>query len=581
MNLSQIRNEFLLKLNNILKEAKEAQIELSFTQSIQSSLNKTTFDIVFVGEFTAGKSSLINAILQQEILPTNLEPTTARITHIAYAENACIKLEFKDGSNRELAFDPTFLKGLIADNKAEISNINSIYIYLNNPILKNGIKIIDTPGTNDTDEQRVSITYRLIPEADAVVYVTIYPVTSTNLEVFNEYIIGNQIQNVFIVLNKIDLLGRNLELAMTDLENHFSKILGEEPFNLYAVSAADYTEGLVDNNIELIENSNCKPFIEDLERFIVGSDKIINLQKQYSAIIDKMKTEAIDLIAFKINALNIPTSEFEDRISILRNDFDEIEKQGIILKQQVESEIDKLVIKIEESLSSLFSEIIESTNELIKDERTEIKSFLKEIEFRIKLIYDKWRAKNEYVIENYLRSINEEISIRLVKVKEEVIESVIKFSDTRITKSVQVESTSQVDTILVDHYKSSIASTALTVGGMLVLSTVGIFPPFAFILGPLAMSWRQKWLQTKKEQLKPQIINSLQEGFQKFRESVIQNIESSKDRCFNEIGDGVTKFRLGMEKQIELVEKDRNDQKSQLEEKIRLYNKTIENIKSI
>ena len=223
MSILDIRKELSSKINKLEGITKNLKLQLNDYGFLTRIINKTTFDIAVVGEFTSGKSTLINALLGIDLLPTLLEPTTARITYISYSENAQIILIMKNGIRKVHPFDSSFLKSLIAENKPLVNEIDYIEVLIDIPLLKNSIRIIDTPGTNDTDEQRVAVTYGLLPEADAVVYVTIHPVTSSNVEVYKEHILGNKIKNIFFVLNKIDLLGDNLELAAKDVSNWFRK----------------------------------------------------------------------------------------------------------------------------------------------------------------------------------------------------------------------------------------------------------------------------------------------------------------------------------------------------------------------
>jgi len=520
-------------------------------------------------------------LLGIDLLPTLLEPTTARITYISYSENAQIILIMKNGIRKVHPFDSSFLKSLIAENKPLVNEIDYIEVLIDIPLLKNSIRIIDTPGTNDTDEQRVAVTYGLLPEADAVVYVTIHPVTSSNVEVYKEHILGNKIKNIFFVLNKIDLLGDNLELAAKDVSNWFRKNSTDEINTFYTVSAIDYLEGTLEQDEKLVTMSKFKIFADALIKFIESSEKFDNLKIQYEAVFQKIKLQIVEIIKLKAGGLSIPEESFQQRKDDLKNDLKLFREQTRELENQVELDFDSLTYKVEESLNTLLNDILVIVNEILSSDKRDVNLLIKDLEMEIKFKYENWRERNEPLIEKILRSIHEEISIRVMKSIQEVNVSLVKFTGTSLTSYAQQNTQTPLDSIMSDDMKSATASTVAVVGGMLILSTFGLFTPLAFLLGPLFQNFRKKRLQQQREQMKPQIISSLQENFQSFRREMIKNINVQKDLMEKQIDEALTAQNEEINKQIAEIEKERQEQTSVIEQKINEYKAAVENIGKI
>jgi len=197
---SKIILEEKLLLTNLLSE-----IEILSDENLKDKLKSVIenldnlFSIVFIGEFSTGKSSIINTLLGIEALPEGITPTTDEITVLKHGEQA--GESFEKGS-RLVSIPEDRLKGIL---------------------------LVDTPGTNVTIEQHQKITEEFIPKAD-IVFFTIgaeRAVTGSEARLI-EFIKQEWLRNIVFVLNKIDIAKDQQELDQ--LINHTSSEL-EKAFN--------------------------------------------------------------------------------------------------------------------------------------------------------------------------------------------------------------------------------------------------------------------------------------------------------------------------------------------------------------
>ena len=188
----------------------------SVEQSIES-LKQDSFNMVIVGEFSRGKSTFINALLGKRILPSSTKPTTTIINKISFGEEAEFNLHFRDSNDIKKITEEEF-KDITAkvepdyedefevneynENLKLISSISYADIKYPTEICKEGIEIIDTPGTNDLDQAREEITFKFIPQSDiAILLLSANQILSqSEVNFLKERILENDIKKVFLRL---------------------------------------------------------------------------------------------------------------------------------------------------------------------------------------------------------------------------------------------------------------------------------------------------------------------------------------------------------------------------------------------
>jgi len=219
-------------------------------------LGREYFELVVVGEFSRGKSTFINAMLGRRILPSSKKPTTTVISKIIYSETPSYRLVYKDGMSRVLD-EKTFIK-LTAPKEADeadqagwkkylhqkddISKIDYAVVSYPLDFCKDNVEIIDTPGINDLNTDRVDITYRYLNKADAVIMVLAanQVLTASEMEFLRQRILSNQIADIFFVINFKDQAsaqeeGEVINFARQNLQQLMDS--ADSPLRLYLVSS--------------------------------------------------------------------------------------------------------------------------------------------------------------------------------------------------------------------------------------------------------------------------------------------------------------------------------------------------------
>lgn len=168
-------------LNVLEQTAKVAEIRRSGENTAElrteaEHLRKGELNVVVCGECKRGKSSLINAFLEEpELCPTDAPIATNVITVIKYAEREKILVHLLDA--KENVTTEEIVRAQIREYATEQGNLRNkrrvqlIEIWLSNPKLKDGLVLMDTPGVGSLNTEHTAATYSIIPYADAVIFV--------------------------------------------------------------------------------------------------------------------------------------------------------------------------------------------------------------------------------------------------------------------------------------------------------------------------------------------------------------------------------------------------------------------------
>ncbi len=190
----------------------------------QNSLEKLTrlsarqnagmLHLAVLGQFKRGKSTLVNALVGAEVLPTSAVPLTAIPTLIRYGERFSLSVEFRDdrGIANVSAGTVDDVRTAIAGYATEKENPNNrpgvsrVDLAMPVAFLERGIVLIDTPGVGSTYTHNTETTLRFLEQCDAALFVLSSdpPITASEIEFLRR--VKNHVEHLIFVLNKVDYL---------------------------------------------------------------------------------------------------------------------------------------------------------------------------------------------------------------------------------------------------------------------------------------------------------------------------------------------------------------------------------------
>ena len=264
------------------------------------SISSREYRVAVIGEFKRGKSSLVNAIIGSEVLPTDILPMTAAITRVTYGTERKILIRYRDGHTEENTVAQLMEYATKYDEQKakRAAAVEEIEVSYPSPFLKNHIDIIDTPGLNDTDKM-TEVTLGVLGEVDAalVVISANYPISMTEKNLIIDLISRRQIRHLVFAITHIDAVSSRksqqdkqlqylterisndvLEMALERFEGDAfftekAKSILQKP-DLFGVSSVLAIDGFVRDDPDMLEESRFPYFKNELLALLTAAQSV-------------------------------------------------------------------------------------------------------------------------------------------------------------------------------------------------------------------------------------------------------------------------------------------------------------------
>jgi GTPase SAR1 family protein len=187
-------------------------IDTTALEALRLKLTGRTFNLVVAGEFKRGKTSVVNALLGADVLPTGVVPLTSIVTLLRHGAKPGAEVRFEDGHTETIALDRVGGYVTERDNPKNSKRVREVEVAFPAPWLGQRFRLIDTPGIGSAYSHNTDVTHAYLPQADAVIFVASVeqPVSQSELEFLSS--IRVYAGRIFCLLNKTDYLSE-AELA--------------------------------------------------------------------------------------------------------------------------------------------------------------------------------------------------------------------------------------------------------------------------------------------------------------------------------------------------------------------------------
>jgi ribosome biogenesis GTPase A len=329
-DLKQSALEALREVANLAQRSGAQSMARVLREDRIPRLADDRFHLVVLGEFNHGKTTLVNALLGEGLLPTGVTPTTALIHSIEYGDVPKAVAHAADGTGAALSLSS--LSDYEVGGRALQDRVERIELHHPSPFLAEGLVLIDTPGVNDINEARAEITYGYIPRSDAVLF--LLDAGQILKESERAFVSGKLLSasrdKVIFVVNKMDLLTEEeQDEALTYARTHLERLI-EGP-KVFGISAHRYLEG--DR-----EGSGIPELLAELTRFLQEERGRVLLDNAIDAGIRTIRTLRTG-VEIQRQALSMEATDLRRRLKALEADLEHSQTRMAERRQRIGEEV--------------------------------------------------------------------------------------------------------------------------------------------------------------------------------------------------------------------------------------------------
>src|SRR6478672_1974156 len=292
-------------------------------------LESERFHLVVLGEFNHGKSTFVNALLGQDILPTGITPTTASINHVIHADHPQARVVLTTGESKPL--DPSQLKDWVTVAGGHASEVAFVELGYPSELLKNNVVLVDTPGVNDLNEQRAEVTYGYVPRADAVVFLLDagQALKDSEREFLRSRVLEAARDRLIFVLGKMDMLSADERVAVVEYVKKGLASITHDPV-VFPLSARDWAKSKD-------TTSGMPELMGYFERFLARDRAQVILD---NAAADATRTASYleNNLGVRMHTYDLNIDELEQRIGAVREQLDASKRKLDELHGRIDAE---------------------------------------------------------------------------------------------------------------------------------------------------------------------------------------------------------------------------------------------------
>ncbi len=376
LNLLNKSIEFYAKLND--------EEKVSSLTDLACATKNGTFSIVVVGQFSAGKSTFLNALMGEKYLPSFATETTATINFLhsineSPTKKPLIKVNYKDGTIEQCE-DVTLenIEKYVSTKGDEVAKrILSVELFLDSEYLNDGVSLVDSPGLNGILEGHEQITNEQIDRSHAAIFMFNAKQPGSKSDFEKLKMLTDKCNSVLIILNQKDLVKKeeqSIEDVVQNVKKNYAKYFNTEKLpEIYPISAyqalvarskrkLDYngrTDFSKSEKQDLLDISNIEVFEERLFKYLTQGEKA---QKELLSPVEKIRSflnETDASITGQIEQLGNVSDAEEVRLQIskLKDELAELSSKLNSSTQTIRSKVSTILQDAEKEIKATSADI--------------------------------------------------------------------------------------------------------------------------------------------------------------------------------------------------------------------------------
>lgn len=366
LDYGQVKNNLLGTIDR-LHEVVRQETRKGLMET-KTKLAEEAFNLVVLGQFKRGKSTLINALLGEKILPTAIVPLTSVVTILRYGPQLRVEVHYLDERKQEvqLADLPAYITE--RENPRNQKGVKEVTVFYPSAYLKGGVRIIDTPGAGSVYSHNTDVAYAYLPYVDAAIFVTSADPPLSNSE--HQFLtdIRAFVDKLFFILNKIDQVSEaDREEALEFTTRIIEENVGKGRVKMHPLSARMALDGKRQGDNGLLQASLLPAFERRLQDFLIHEKGKVFL---LAVVNNLLKLVADETISFQLEqeAIKLPLAELTRKIAQFEEEMKTISKDREENEYLLKGHLGKLISQLDEELSRFKKECLPVLQEGLEKE---------------------------------------------------------------------------------------------------------------------------------------------------------------------------------------------------------------------
>jgi len=300
----------LLHIASLAEQFNDHQIK-DDARSAAERIAEGRFYVACVGQFKRGKSTLLNALIGEPILPSGVVPVTSVPTILRFGEDYGARVRLDSGEWTEIAIAEIEQYVSETQNPQNSKGVAALEVFVPSPLLAEGMCFVDTPGLGSVFAGNTAATHAFIPHIDAAIVVigADPPIAGDELALVET--VSKQVPDLLFVLNKADRVTEAERTAAISFARHVLETRLRRPIPyIFEISALE----------QLARSSRRREWAR-----LVDSLALLAQQSGHQLVRDaadrcvrRLSSQLLRVVKEERDALTRPFEESERRIGQLR-----------------------------------------------------------------------------------------------------------------------------------------------------------------------------------------------------------------------------------------------------------------------
>lgn len=328
----QCVKDYIAKLTELRAIREKYGLDVSIVDELIAEIDEFKVTAPIIGNFSTGKSSMLNAVLGKRLVSVEITPETAVPTEIFYGDNTITRIDL-EGNRQEYSLDELPLKDL------SVKNTELVRIALDHPFLKQieNVKLVDLPGFDSGIELHNQAIDKYLP--NSLAYILVVAVDEPVLK-----------DNITNFVQELELHGMPLYVVLTKC----SRLTNEE-----VKSCRDLVVGIISKIIKSEIKVACIESygdvqVEGVKQFMVelqqNAERLFEIK--YSPRLQNIIQQTELYLVEQINKKDMTLSELEEEKEFLQNDIADLLHRIKREREKFDAQADECVKSIKSKISN-------------------------------------------------------------------------------------------------------------------------------------------------------------------------------------------------------------------------------------